>query len=305
MTIAPMIRRLRPELDARQREVVGHTDGPLLVVAGPGSGKTRCVERRAVNLLLLGESAPDELVLCTFGRDAAVELRERFAASAQACGIAGPASGVRIATIHGLCHRLLAPHAGQVGLRPGYRVLDEREQHLLLCREFDAIFGPDWGILSGCGVHTVAEAVRSFDRVCDEMVDLEVLADSERPFIVALGRCLHRYRELLLTPGSTGPRTAAVPYHGEMRSREGPVDARRCPLPWRRYSGHVPERPRPTGRRTQAPESHRHHIAASPVGDPQAGLKRSLEGRAEHLSRLHAKCANCPVISYEPTGALY
>ena len=66
MTIAPMIRRLRPELDARQREVVGHTDGPLLVVAGPGSGKTRCIESRAVNLLLLGETAPDELVLCTF-----------------------------------------------------------------------------------------------------------------------------------------------------------------------------------------------------------------------------------------------
>ena len=64
---------------------------------------------------------------------------------------------MRICTIHSLCHRLLAPHAELVGLGPDYRVLDERKQHLLLHQEFDAIFGPDWGILSGCGVHTVAE----------------------------------------------------------------------------------------------------------------------------------------------------
>ena len=228
MTIAPMIRRLRPELDARQREVVGHTDGPLLVMAGPGAGKTRCIERRAVNLLLLGESAPDELLLCTFGRDAAVELRERFAASAQACGIAGPASGVRIATIHGLCHRLLAPHAGQVGLRPGYRVLDEREQHLLLCREFDTIFGPDWDILSGRGwrdgVHTVAEAARYFDRICDEMIDLEVLTGSERSFIAALGRCLRRYRDLLLETNTLD--FAHLQVWAECVMRDGDIAAR-------------------------------------------------------------------------------
>ena len=109
MAIAPVIQRLHPELDARQREVVCHTDGPLVGVAGPGSGKTRCIERRAVNLLLLGEACLDELVLCTFGRDVAVELGQRFSASAQTCGIAVAASTVRIATIHGLCHRLLAP----------------------------------------------------------------------------------------------------------------------------------------------------------------------------------------------------
>ena len=108
MTIAPVIQRVHPQLDARQREVVGHTDGPLLVVAGPGSGKTTCIERRAVNLLLLGEACLDELVFCTFGRDAVMELGQRFSASAQTCGIAVAASTVRIATIHGLCHRLLA-----------------------------------------------------------------------------------------------------------------------------------------------------------------------------------------------------
>ncbi len=200
--IEPAILRLHPELDSRQRTVVAHGDGPLLVIAGPGAGKTQTIHLRAVNLLLTGRAAPEDLVLCTFGRDAAGELQQRFSESALACGIGGDLSGTRTGTIHSLCHRLLAHHAGQTGLRSGYRVLDEREQHLLLHQEFDAIFGPDWDILAGRGwrdgIHTVSEAARYFDRICDELVDVEVLAGSERPFTAALGRCLKRYRELLL-----------------------------------------------------------------------------------------------------------
>ena len=77
MDIAPVILHLHPELDSQQREVIGHLDGPLLVVAGPGSGKTVCIQLRAVNILLTGQTAPEELVLCTFGRDAAGELQQR------------------------------------------------------------------------------------------------------------------------------------------------------------------------------------------------------------------------------------
>ena len=202
MDIAPVILQLHSELDSQQREVIGHLDGPLLVVAGPGSGKTVCIQLRAVNILLTGQTAPEELVLCTFGRDAAGELQQRFEKSALACGVPSDLARVRIGTIHSLCHRLLAPSAGEVGLRPGYRVLDEREQHLLLLEESAAIFGPDWRILSGRGwrdgIHTVAEAARYFDRICDEMVAPEVLASSEQSFAAALGRCLQRYRQLLL-----------------------------------------------------------------------------------------------------------
>ena len=85
-----------------------------------------------------------------------------------------------------------------MGLRPEYRVLDNSEQHLLLHQEFNAFIGPDWDILSGRGwrdgVHTVAGAARYFDRICDETIDVDVIAGSGRPFIAALGRC----RELLL-----------------------------------------------------------------------------------------------------------
>ena len=202
MDIAPAILRLKPEPDACQRQVIGHNEGPMLVIAGPGSGKTGSIQLRAVNLLLTGRTKPGELVLCTFGRDAARQLERRFRSSALACGAPGDLSRVNITTIHSLCHRLLKPHSALVGLRPGYRVLDDEEQRLLLREESDAVFAPDWDTLSGRGWHggvqTVDEAAKYIDRLCDELINPEDLVQSERPFIAALGRCGLRYRRLLL-----------------------------------------------------------------------------------------------------------
>ena len=84
--IAPAIMRLNPPPDASQMQVIGHGEGPMLVIAGPGSGKTHTIQLRAVNLLLTGRTLPCELALCTFGRDTAWQLQRRFESSALACG---------------------------------------------------------------------------------------------------------------------------------------------------------------------------------------------------------------------------
>ena len=108
---------------------------------------------------------------------------------------------MRISTVHSLCHRILAPHAGAAGLRPGYRLLDEQEQLLLMQQEFRVVLGPDWDILARRGwregVHGAAEAARYFDRIGDEMIDVDALAGLELPFIAAVGRSCQRYRQLL------------------------------------------------------------------------------------------------------------
>ena len=200
--IAPAIMRLNPPPDASQMQVIGHAEGPMLVIAGPGSGKTHTIQLRAVNLLLSGRTLPCELALCTFGRDAARQLQRRFESSALACGFTGDIKEAQVTTIHSLCRRLLDSHAAMVGLRWDYRVLNEEEQLLLLSQESDAVFGPDRDILSRRGwrdgVYAVPEAARYFDRICEELIDADVVAGSDRPFIATLGRSCQRYRQLLL-----------------------------------------------------------------------------------------------------------
>ena len=159
MDIAPAVLRLKPQPDASQQQVIGHTEGPMLVIAGPGSGKTGSIQLRAVNLLLTDRTKPGELVLCTFGRDAARQLQRRFTSSALACGVPRDFSRVNITTIHSLCHRLLKPHSALMGLRPGYQVLDDEEQRLLLREQSDAVFGPDRETLSRRGRHGGVQTV--------------------------------------------------------------------------------------------------------------------------------------------------
>ena len=69
VSIAPAIAEHYPELIESQRAVVGHLDGPLLVIAGPGSGKTFSIVLRALGFLLPGKAVPKEIVLCTFTGD--------------------------------------------------------------------------------------------------------------------------------------------------------------------------------------------------------------------------------------------
>jgi DNA helicase-2/ATP-dependent DNA helicase PcrA len=82
VTIAEAILSNYPKTNEPQRSIIGHTDGPLLVVAGPGSGKTFGLVLRTLNLLLLKKAEPREVVVCTFTEKAAFELRDRISAAA-------------------------------------------------------------------------------------------------------------------------------------------------------------------------------------------------------------------------------
>ena len=92
MNIAPALLQAYPALNEAQRAIVGHSAGPLLVIAGPGSGKTFSLVLRAMNLLLLGKATPRELVVCTFTEKAAFELRDRIGAASRRVGYTGDLS---------------------------------------------------------------------------------------------------------------------------------------------------------------------------------------------------------------------
>ena len=201
MTIAKAILSLQPGLDDQQLTVVAHQLGPALVLAGPGSGKTASLSWRALNLLLLGRVAPQNLLLCTFTRAAAREMRQRLTASAQVVGYQGDISAVRVTTVHGLCLQVLSKLSRNRGGKTSGRVISAAEQLDILKANFRMIFSPDQSTLVRHGwsepKRMVNQARRFFDRIADELIDPQDLVGSGDPFLEALGRCNQRYLTML------------------------------------------------------------------------------------------------------------
>ena len=202
MTVAPRILTRWPELDDAQRAIVGHVDGPLLVVAGPGSGKTQCIVLRALNLLLTKKAQPKGILLCTFTQKAAFEMRDRLAAAARAVGYAEDLSELTISTIHGYCHQVLSRHRHRTGLGHDYETLDELTQLLFIFEHFDEIIGsPDDGLyLTHWRTRWTAikGACGYFDRITEELIDPGRLAAAGDPFLARIGTACRNYERALL-----------------------------------------------------------------------------------------------------------
>ncbi len=120
-------------LNQEQREAVETVDGPLLVLAGAGTGKTRVLTTRFAHILLTGRAAPGQVLAVTFTNKAAREMRERVSAI-----LGRPAEGLWLGTFHALCARMLRRHAEHVGLTPGFGILDADDQLRLLKQVMEA-----------------------------------------------------------------------------------------------------------------------------------------------------------------------
>lgn len=111
--------RLNPE----QREAIETTEGPLLILAGAGTGKTRVLTTRFAHILLNGRARPWQILAVTFTNKAAREMRERVAAL-----LGETIDGLWLGTFHALCARMLRRHAEYVGLTTGFTILDTDDQ---------------------------------------------------------------------------------------------------------------------------------------------------------------------------------
>jgi DNA helicase-2/ATP-dependent DNA helicase PcrA len=202
VSVAPAIAQHYPALNEAQRAIVGHLDGPLLVIAGPGSGKTYSIVLRALNLLLLEKAQPRELALCTFTEKAAFEMRDRLAAAARKVGYTRDLSELTVSTIHSLCNRILTQHRHRTELGHSFDTLDELTQLLFIFEHFEEIIGPpesDLFLLSWRTRWTAIEGARGyFDKITEELVDPAQLTGSGDPFLVAIGDAYRRYERALL-----------------------------------------------------------------------------------------------------------
>ncbi|HET6983116.1 MAG TPA: UvrD-helicase domain-containing protein, partial [Myxococcaceae bacterium] len=121
--------QLLEDLNPPQREAVLHGDGPLLVLAGAGSGKTRVITRRVAHLVLARRVPPWRILAVTFTNKAAREMRERLEA------LLGPwASDLNVATFHSAAATILRREAEKVGLTRSFVIYDDSDQLQLVKR---------------------------------------------------------------------------------------------------------------------------------------------------------------------------
>ncbi|CAN5262598.1 UvrD-helicase domain-containing protein [soil metagenome] len=129
-------------LNPEQRRAVETVDGPVLVRAGAGTGKTRVLTTRLAHILTTCRARPWELLAVTFTNKAAREMRERIAHL-----IGGQSEGLRwLGTFHSVAAQILRRHAELVGLKSNYTIIDVDDQERLLKQliEADGIDGKRW-----------------------------------------------------------------------------------------------------------------------------------------------------------------
>ena len=136
------VSRLLDDLNPAQREAVAAPPGPLLILAGAGSGKTRVLTHRVAWLVEVLNISPHAILAVTFTNKAAAEMRGRIETM-----LGFGVGGMWIGTFHGLSHRLLRSHWKEAGLAQNFQILDSEDQYRVVKRvlknmELDEAYWP-------------------------------------------------------------------------------------------------------------------------------------------------------------------
>jgi DNA helicase-2/ATP-dependent DNA helicase PcrA len=173
-----------------QRAAVVHRGGPLLVVAGAGSGKTRVLTRRIAHLLATGDAPPWGILAITFTNKAAEEMRNRVAEL-----VGERAKKMWVSTFHSSCLRILRSHAHRLGYRPSFTVYDDTDTRRLI-ELIVAEMGLDTKRLPPRSVAAVIGQAKS------ELIDFETFRESARqgpdPFQRKIADVYAEYQQRLL-----------------------------------------------------------------------------------------------------------
>ena len=115
-------------LNNAQKEAVTHLDGPLLIVAGAGSGKTKVLTTRIANIITEKKAYPNQILAVTFTNKAAKEMQSRVSKI-----LGSSATGLSwLGTFHSICATLLRKHAPAVNLNSNFTIIDTDDQTRLI-----------------------------------------------------------------------------------------------------------------------------------------------------------------------------
>ncbi len=174
-------------LTAPQREAVTHVDGPMLVLAGPGSGKTRVITRRIAYLVRQVGIPPWNVLAITFTNKAAGEMRDRVGQLLTE----RQARAATVSTFHALCARLIRQYSDRVGLPPGYSIYDTADQKNAIKTALDELEINSKNFPPASMLSTISNAK-------NELIDAEAFAKSAGDFYSrTVAKVYTKYAEVL------------------------------------------------------------------------------------------------------------
>jgi DNA helicase-2/ATP-dependent DNA helicase PcrA len=168
-------------LDPDQREAVEHDRGPLLIVAGAGTGKTTVIARRIAHLIASGRARPAEILALTFNEKAAAEMQERVDVL-----VPYGYADTHISTFHSFGEEVLSSFGIEIGIAPGFTVLDQTSQALFLAEHLEALGLDRYAPLSDPTKY-VRELARYFGRLKDYPISPGTLRGFAEGVIAAAG----------------------------------------------------------------------------------------------------------------------
>ena len=193
------------ELNEQQERIVKHESGPLLVVAGAGTGKTRVITERIKYLLEQKKVDPQQILALTFSNKAAEEMLNRLG-DAMPLGYTEP----WVSTFHHFADRILQESGLEIGLSPDYRIISYPQQYLLI-KEHLFDFKLNYYLPLGNPTKFIGAMLKLFSRLQDEAITPEEFSAWVEPFS---SEDIEKYKEL----------ASAYAFYQELKLKENKLD---------------------------------------------------------------------------------
>ncbi|WML36945.1 ATP-dependent DNA helicase [Clostridium sp. OS1-26] len=183
-----------------QRLAIETSDGPVLITAGPGTGKTYTLVQRAIYLIQERGVMPERIMMATFTEKAAKELITRITNELDARGIQVNINEMYIGTFHSLCLRIIKENLEYTRLKKNYRTLDAFDQSYTVfqnIKRFNSIDGIDLVLSNGGAWRNAGEICGLVNNLSEEMIEPSDLKADPDKQISALGSILETYKSVL------------------------------------------------------------------------------------------------------------
>lgn len=184
-----------------QQQIANHTEGPVLVIAGPGSGKTKTLVDRVVNLVKMGVE-PKAIMVGTFTEKASKELVTRISNRLLSDNIQVNLNEMYVGTLHSIFLRFLEENREFTRLKRNYRLFDQFEQVFIIFRHIKEFMAID-EITNLIGNHRVSYWIKAssiadkVNIVSEEILDVDKLEQSEHENVRGLAKCYRLYSNIL------------------------------------------------------------------------------------------------------------